>query len=506
MSYSTPIERLQDVWSRRRAVALIAFGVPLLVSFSLALFLPSVYRAEAMLVVERTSAGDRPQVEAVLHTLTEENLSRSHLRSLIKKHELYPELREVVPIEGLVERMRKDIEVEHEMVRQAWGTATIALSIGYLSSNPDKSAKVTQELATYYIEEDRQARKKQARQTLVSLKKRINLLRKQLAQEEARISDFMLQYRTELPEQVGVNLAAIERLNARLRENREAQVEVLTEIRGLSGAPTPASDSDDTVATTRVALERRLAQLRARFTDAHPDIRALKARFRALGYDVPQRGSAPGARRVGGSQAETSSGQTSSTQLSDKLRQLEEKEHELLSQIDAYTEQVRNAPVREQELESLLPSYETTRTRYRALLEEYGSAQLRYGSDAQELSSAFRLVDQATAPRSPAAPSRLRLLLQGSVVAILLAFAAVFTREKLDSSFHNIQDLRGFSKVPVVGVLPVITSPSELRWRRARATLLAVTSVVLGALLVAALYRYAHDNQQLVWMLAQRGF
>src|SRR5439155_11011487 len=107
-------------------------------------------------------------------------------------------------------------------------------------------------------------------------------------------------------------------------------------------------------------------------------------------------------------------------------------------------------------------------------------------------------------PPEPAAPSRVRIRLLGSVLAIGLAAGAVLAAEKLNTTFHTLDDLRASVTVPTLAMVPLILSPSD-RWRQRRKLALTAVSALIGLVLfVAGSYYVARGNEQIV-RLMERG-
>src|SRR5205085_1918436 len=102
----------------------------------------------------------RPSVTAELdtrlQTIREDVMSRARLIDLIGRLDLYADVRSKVPIEALVARLRRDIElalkgVESQMSGRA---STIAFTISYNGRDPDTVARVANELAQLYVDEN----------------------------------------------------------------------------------------------------------------------------------------------------------------------------------------------------------------------------------------------------------------------------------------------------------------------------------------------------------------
>jgi len=103
----------------------------------------------------------------------------------------------------------------------------------------------------------------------------------------------------------------------------------------------------------------------------------------------------------------------------------------------------------------------------------------------------------------PAAPNRSRLILMTLAGAIGLAIAAVLLAEHLDTSFHDVNDLRTFSNVPVLVSIPRIVTPTDLRRRWWRMRLAATGAFVGLVMIVGIVYVAAKGNEALVLLLAR---
>jgi len=76
----------------------------------------------------------------------------------------------------------------------------------------------------------------------------------------------------------------------------------------------------------------------------------------------------------------------------------------------------------------------------------------------------FRILDPAVPARNAVAPQRRLFILIGLGLGLGAAAAAVMVADQLDGSFHSLEELRAFSKLPVLVTIPLIgaTSPDGL--------------------------------------------
>src|SRR5207248_2955995 len=285
------LDTVLAVWSRRKWLAIIGFVFPLTASVSIIAFLPNVYRSTATVLVDRQQIPEtmvRPTVtsalETRLHTISQEILSRSRLDALIKQFNLYADVRRSVALEDVIQRMRSDIKLELKSIEQKEDlrSATISFALSYAGRNPELVARVTNTLASFYIEENLKARERQATGTAEFLKAQLADVKKRLDGQEAVVSEFKKRYMGELPQQTDANLSAIERLNIQLRlngdnraralERREALVRQLSDAASLS----PSAAGPEGRVERLARLQQDLRSLRSTYSDKYPDIARLK--------------------------------------------------------------------------------------------------------------------------------------------------------------------------------------------------------------------------------------
>ena len=357
-----------------------------------------------------------------------------------------------------------------------------------------------------YVQENTSLRAGQASNTAEFLKAQLDEARKELDTFEQRQNDFKLSHIGELPQQVDANLASLERLNTQLRLNGENQLRLLDRRDRLERQRIETATSPRAGARRRprpsgsMKLTQQLADLRKQFTDAYPDVMRLRAEIASLTKQVAQRPAARGASSDG--DADPAAQVTAAlTDVATELRSLKDEEHALRQSITQYQERVENVPKRQQELQDLSRDYGTTKERYDSLAKRYEEAQLAESLEQGRKAEQFRILDPAIPPRDPVAPVRARVLLLGFVLALGLAIGVVIGAEKLDTTFHSVDELRAWVSLPMLATAPLITSRGATRRKRRRAALVGVSAVV-GVLLIVAGSRYVSSgNEQLVRMM-----
>ncbi|MBI2454601.1 MAG: hypothetical protein HYV46_00505 [candidate division NC10 bacterium] len=507
-----------EVWSRRKWLAILCFGGAVTAAISLGTFLPNVYRSTATVLIERQEVSEtfiKPSVtgelETRLHTISQEILGRSRLEILIERFGLYPELRGRVSSEAVIERMRRDIQVEFKAAESTGGRGTtIAFSLSYRGRDPWTVAQVANTLAALYVDQNLKIRERQAAGTTEFLRGQVEEIKTKVDQQERRVSEFKGRHIGELPQQQAANLATLERLNAQLRLNSDNQIRaterrerILKQLAELD--PSRSADGTDATAARLARLKQELAELRSRFSDKYPDVVRVRAEIAALERQPAEPNPDAQSRWMASDPDDLPLRRLRETlrTAEAEIATLKSEERTLRQALATYQQRVENAPKWEQEFQQVLRDSETMKELYASLLKRYEDAQLAESVEQRQKGEQFRVLDPAIPPKEPAAPNRVRLILTGMALSLGLAAGSVLLAERLDASFHTAGELRAFSPLPVLVSIPRIPTPADRRGQRRRFVLglgAAVTSLLL---IVGASYYVANGNDQLVWMLTR---
>lgn len=505
---SDGLEVAHGIWRRRKWLALAVWIWTLGAAGTASVALPNMYSATATLLIERQQVPEalvRPAVtgalETRLQTITQGILSRSRLEDLILRFELYPGLREQGSVEAAVEQMRRDIHVEAIGAGAPGQDATVAFTVSYDGWDPLQVAEIAGVLASFYVEENLRMREAQATGTTAFLKAELERMKAQLDERAARLNEFRRRHAWELSDQLRANLTTLERLNAQLLLNAETQKRALER----RDSPTPPSSprASDQAAVRLAELRRDLAALRARVTDAHPDLIRLRGEIAAL--EEQARAATDDSRsdpRDGGA---PSRGPSPPTEADAELATLKGQEQSLRKAIAEYERRIESTARREPEFQKLSRDYEAASDAYYSLRKRYDDARLAESLEHGHRGEYVRTLDPPLPPEQPVAPNRLRLLLMSLVLSLGAAAAAAVVAERLDTSFHTADELRAFTRAPIAASIAriVISTDGPRRRRRLAAGVLGVACVL--ALTVVAAWVFAHGHEHVVRLLARRG-
>lgn len=307
------IDYWRVLWDRKWHFA-IPFAVVLAVSVALAFLLPSMYRSEATILIERQNI---PQnivattvtgyVQEQIQQIRQRITTRETLLEIAETYGLYPgELRED-PAE-VVKRMREQVEVEMVDVQatdpdqQGVRLATIAFTIAFQAEDPRSAQGVTSDLADRFLSYHKAARKEQAAEVSQFLEREAEVIRAELAQLEESLAGFKQEELRQLPELMGMNLQLFEKTEQNIEQTEERIRSLQDRIDSLRSELSLTEPYEEVVTeegTTLLSAADRLSSLTAqylrisaRYSPEHPDVRRLSREIRVLAEQTGKAGRA----------------------------------------------------------------------------------------------------------------------------------------------------------------------------------------------------------------------
>jgi len=535
--------RALDILRRRKILAAAAFGTVLAAAVSFAVYLPDLYQASALVLVERpiNESIIRPAVagelESRLHVIKQEILSRDRLTALVNRFQLYPSLRRRMGIEDILAQTRNDISVEAEGPEQVSGrTKTVSFRLTYTGDSRQSVADVTNAIAAFYIEQNDRMRSNEATQTTDFLKAQLNEAKQALDHQEALLRQFTSAHTGELPQQMGLNLATLDRMNTQLRligeqqlrviEQRERMMEGMPQTAGASTVARVAADPDASPEMVErlqkiEKAKQELTALEGKFSARHPDVVRLREQLASLEKEAAEADAAlqqkkqaeeqaAAAKAASATAAEASESQRETPfrrrtieTLDAELAKLRTDEATMRASITGFEQRLASTPERQQEYSLITRDWTAAKDVYDSLLKRYDEAQLNQSVETDRQGERFRVLESAIPPEGPSAPNRMRLMIMGFLLALAAAVAAVLAVEQFDTSFHSIDELREFTAVPVLVAIPPI-GPAPTR-QRVRMAFAAVSTVAAIALIATFSAYFASGNEQLVRIIGKAG-
>lgn len=466
------------------------------------------YRAESLLQVVAQRVPENlirstvtESIDERLPMITQNILSRTRLERIINDFGLYAEERRGGQLmEDLVATMRSS----HIDVAAVKGDA---FRVSFVSTDPRLALRVTERLATHFVEEQLRDRETQAENTNQFLDSQLDDARRRLFESEKKLEDYKREHRGSLPTQMGTNLQSLQTLEQRLQQNFEATqrdrdqrftieksiADLEAELVALQQSALSDTSLPETalpIASQVTQLEGRIAQMSLRLTPAHPDIRDaqrllrdLKAKAEAEALATPLSNPARGrnpveAQRLG-----------RIADLKDQLGKLdkaitgrEAEAKRIQGAINGIEARVDATPTRESEMIAITRDYETLQRNYTSLLSKSEDAKIASNLERRQIGEQFKIIDIARLPERPFSPDRTIYNLGGLAGGLVLGLALVGLIEFKDSSFRNDQDIVAVLSLPVLATIPQIVTREDRLARRRRRRLLLMAGAVLVAI------------------------
>jgi polysaccharide chain length determinant protein (PEP-CTERM system associated) len=520
--------RVFEIFRRRALLAVAVFAMVIAAAVAFAMYLPDLYRATALVLVERPISESivrtpvSGELESRLYVIKQEILSRDRLLELIKRFNLYPELRQRAGIEDVLTQARNDIIVQPAGPEQVTGrTKTVSFTLSYTGDAREKVADVTNAVTAFYVQQNDRMRTDEAIRTSEFLRTQLAEAKAELDRHEVALRNYRTRYTGELPEQVGVNLATLERMNTQLRLNGEQQIRIIEQrdklLDGLrdtsviARATAGEEVSADTLERLKAIEEQKqkLSQAETQFTARHPDVVRLREQLAVMERDHEEAVAAEQRKREAEAAALAAAPDPDGPapirrrtleSMDAELLKLREEEAGIRATISSFEQRLVSTPERMQEYQAITRDWTSSKDLYDSLMKRYDEAQLTESMETGRAGERFRVLEPALPPEGPAAPNRIRLLIMGLLLAFAGAAAAVLVREQFDTAFHSVDEVREFTSVPVlVSIPPIGPMPAGKRFRAAFAT---VSALVLIALVASSAAYLANGNDQLVRLIA----
>jgi polysaccharide chain length determinant protein (PEP-CTERM system associated) len=365
--------------------------------------------------------------------------------------------------------------------------------------------KVTNGLASSFIDENLKTRETQAVGTSDFLEDELQTMRKRLAEVENRLREYRRQYMGELPEQLDANLKILERLQTQLSEREKSlrdararivaiQGEIATNKKFLTDSSSAGPETPTGESASLAQLRAQLAVLESNYTAWHPDVIRLKTRIAELEkkYQNGQlkepdaliaASSGDRAARMVSRTINTLIQQRNQAQLEVKNLNLEIAQ--INRQISQYQKRVEQTPKREQELMSLRRDYENIQASYDSLLNRKLEAEIAVNMEKKQKGEQFRIVDYAALPQRPVSPDLVRLLLMCIAGGLGAGGGLIYLLEFLNNAVRQPKDFEAEFGLPVLISIPKILHPRD-KIRHLFNQVLTACSLLVAAVLTAA--------------------
>jgi len=561
----------QGVWSvlKQRFWAFVLPVAGLMVVAAVVIFLlPPVYRSTATILIENQDI-PRDLVRSTVNTFANERLeiitrrvtTTAKLVALVNRRKLYAHLRGKETLAVLARRVRQNFNlqvIEANVIDGRSGQAkkaTIAFNLSFEHSNPVTAQAVVNDFSSLYISENLRTRREKSEETAKFLRQEVEKSANQISALEANLARFKQTNAGLLPEQmelVANQLGRIEgelvAITSRIRMLGGRSNALKAELREMERNRSQAGGSDRAYVslTGRLGAARgKLARLRGRYGDRHPDVVRLRRQIAALASQVQR-----AARRQARTEKETQelqktkrllaaamgkykTGHPELTRLKERVAKLERSVRRapvtgngargandanlaiiklkaelsatetelktLASQSKFQRQRIKNlerrvsqAPQIEREYLLLKRGMANAIENYRELTKKLREARLGEVLELSRKAERFLLIEPANLAEKPVRPNRPAYLGVAFVIALAFGGGLVFLLESLDQTVRGPRQLAAIMGSAPLVVIPALVSPAAQTRRRKKQ--LAFSGSVFAVLVLGLVGGYLSSS------------
>jgi capsular exopolysaccharide synthesis family protein len=299
-------------------------------------------------------------------------------------------------------------------------------------------------LAEVYVEETLSGRVDAARRAYEWLQERLSATQKNMREAQDKLFKSAQSQDLFLPEGGTSTLAAtVSKLNEDYQSTNsrriqlEAAIKQVTQMRGagqgLDTVPQVATDSLHLTLQQQLStLNVELSRLKEKYKEAHPEVQKVLSQIEQV-----TRAKAERARQiVSAMQAE--------------YAQLQRREAELQTAIDAEKAQAASQSRKGAELEALRKEADSSKNLYEVLLQKLNETDIAASIRSNNVS----VVERAAPPSSPVRPNKPRISALGLLAGLILGAGLVLGRDYLDNTLKDPEEMERYLHLDLLAAVP----------------------------------------------------
>jgi succinoglycan biosynthesis transport protein ExoP len=474
-----------------------------------------------------------------INSMEQTILSRSVLTTIINTYNLYPSERLRLPIEDVIDEMRKKIAVAPvKTSSNDTGSTRIipAFSVQFSYEDRHMAQRVVQDLVGRFIDENTRNSSNRTFMTTQFMKDEVDSAKKDLDAAESKLASFRMENNGRLPDQMQSNMQSMQALQSQVtvldasisrasqeRLQLEATIRILQgQLSEMRKTPPPdlvagASPRNEKLAQAERELQSwddSLRQLRQKYTENNPDVQTALARYGAAQQKVDQLTAEDTAKKA---EVKPEATPKQNPLLTRELRDGDARIQQLQSSIEAkdlemaeYTKQMKRAseaiktyqarievvPMGEKQFADLQRDRDLTRQHYVEVAQKLERADLAQQMENRKQGEMLEILDTASLPISPTEPKRPLIISIGAGLGLLLGLVIAGAREMKDTSLKNLKDVRAYTQMAILGSIPLLENDFVVRRRRRLAWLGWTTACLAAVVIISGSVVYYYVTKQ----------
>ena len=508
----------------------------LVLSVVVAFLWPDTYVSDSRLRIVPAQVPERfvpsnfsTQMEQRVQVIMQGALSRENLASLIKKHNLYPDLIASKPMEDVVEQMRKRFSLRVDGARNTpWETgpsAVFQITFGY--SNRTSARAVVQDVVGQLMSENVTVTKAQSDMTASFLDAEYQTAAKNMRDLDTQMTEARIRFAGSLPDDMSVTVGALSSLQTQLSSvsdaisrARQDKFLLVTHIENLRSQQKNLGSVQEDAATTIkgerltqlnrsiLEMETQISALRETYKEDHPDIRTSKARLEVLRRErdrleeedrQAQASSKPRPQSAGALKTSKDidlaihSAQAQIQLKDEEIEQRLKAQAKINEQIQLYQSRIQNSPTGAVEYARINRDYQMAKEKYQEISQKKSQSDMAKKVVDRQAGERLELLEQASLPLSPKEPNRWLIIGTGLAIGLIAGAGMVAGIEMKDTSLKNLKDVRAYTRLNVLGSVPLLENDLVTRRKRRLAWLAWSAATIVGVVMMSSsmLYYFA---------------
>lgn len=537
------VEDYIDILRRHRSWILGPAFAGLVLGVVIAYLWPDSYMATGMirivppqvsqrLVETNVSEAMSQRIQAIQQNI----ISRPTLTNIIQTYNLYPDERKRLPMQDVIETMRNDINVGRLTgVTRVNGRDAGAFAVSFSYSDKRIAQKVTEDIISRFIDESTRTRSTQSVMTTEFFRDQLEASRRELDEIDHKLADFKSKNMGQLPEQeqliigrLGMLEQSVQNVNAAMSRVSQDKLQLEANLRTLrdqqtainqpasEGGSAPPAPRDEKLAEVEREIDRLrslLATMKENYKDSHPDVQRVQGLLDMKKRERDELAAAAESRKSTDSPAKparASAGQQRATRQVDaaiaqvqaalqaKDLEREDLERQLKTatqQIHDYQSRLQATPGAQQAYLELMRDREISKNRYQELSQKMQSSSMATDLENRKQGETLEVLEQPIMPAEPYAPKRQLIIIGGLFAGMALGIGLASARELKDSSLKNLKDVRAYTKLTVLGSIPLLENDFVVRRRRRIGWLTWAAAFLFGVLLMTGSVVYYYSSK-----------
>jgi len=401
-------------------------------------------------------------------------LSKENLVNLAKKYKLYGmdkvDKKPSISTDGLYFAIRNSIFIEKLKAEpEGWeSSATFAFKVSFQYYDAKDTFNITNDLVKLFLDENDRVSKGQVLETVEFFSKEEAKRRDELEKIESEVTSYKRIYADALPENKGIYVGSIERLENDLRNNQLEQRSVQAELRsldvslesakagvGLNTPQQPISGSTDLD-----VLRQELAKQKIIYNDNHPTVRMLQRRIEALEKVAPT-DPVKADKPISLQSVMVAKVQAQIDTANNRIESLRAEESNIRAKMGQAERSIIRSTQTEGALGALLREYESAKIAYAEIKSKLDNSKIAKNIEIENKGERFVLIEAPVYPDRPIKPNRKMIILGGFIGSILASIALVILLDLMRTGVKGVDTIASIVGVQPMVAIPYISSNAE---------------------------------------------